>query len=112
MATVRMAAGSVLGTVTDTANAISSTVNTISGGMGILNDMVTTMRNKRQESTLVEMISYRSNLISDAALEQVKREENIRNYIGSDPAKQEAYNNFSNKLNEAFTNYDKTPESE
>lgn len=106
MATVRMAAGNLLGTVADTANAVSTTMNTVAGGVSILNDMVNNIKNKRRESTLVEMISYRDNLINDASLDAVKREENIRSYIGNDEAKQKSFNDFHNKLNDAFQKYD------
>lgn len=107
MATARMAAGNVLGVVTDVANTISVTSNTIANGVGILNDMVQNIKNKRQESNLVEMISFRTNLMSDAALDAVKREENIRSYIGNDEGKQESYNSFHAKLEQAFEKYDK-----
>lgn len=106
MATVRMAAGNLLGTVADTANALSTTMNTVAGGVSIFNDMVNNIKNKRRESTLVEMISYRDNLINDASLDAVKREENIRSYIGNDEAKQKSFNEFHNKLQTAFEQYD------
>lgn len=107
MATARMAAGNVLGVVTDVANTISVTSNTIANGVGILNDMVQNLKNKRQESNLVEMISFRNNLMSDASLDAVKREEAIRSYIGNDESKQKSYNDFHSKLQEAFKLYDK-----
>lgn len=106
MATVRMAAGNLLGTVADTANAISTAMNTVAGGVSILNDMVNNIKNKRRESTLVEMISYRDNLINDASLDAVKREENIRSYIGNDEGKQKSFTDFHSKLEEAFKAYD------
>lgn len=112
MATVRMAAGNLLSTVADTANTVSTTMNTISGGVSILNDMVQSIKNKRRESTLVEMISYRDNLINDASLDAVKREENIRSYIGEDSTKQESFNNFHEKLLNAFQIYDKKQSEE
>jgi len=107
MATARMAAGNVLGVVTDVANTISVTSNTIANGVGILNDMVQNIKNKRQEGNIVEMISFRQTLIEDASLNAVKREENIRAYIGNDEGKQESYNKFTEKLNAAFVAYDK-----
>ncbi|QDP54376.1 MAG: hypothetical protein Unbinned4120contig1000_28 [Prokaryotic dsDNA virus sp.] len=107
MATLRTATGSVLGVVTDTAGAVSSAANTISGSMGILNDMVTTARRKRKETTIVEMITFRNNLIQDSALDQVKREETIRTYIGNDEEKQKSFNAFEQKLNAAFEKHDK-----
>lgn len=107
MATVRMAAGNLLGTVADTANTISSVANTISGGVSILNDMVQNVKNKRREATLVEMISYRDNLMNDASLDAVKREENIKNYIGNDENKQKSFNDFHEKLEKAFVVYDR-----
>lgn len=107
MASARMAAGGVLSVVTDLANTISVTSNTIANGVGILNDMVQNIKNKRQEGTLVEMITFRQTLIEDASLNAVKREEAIRAYIGNDQVKQDAYNQFSDKLKEAFNKYDK-----
>lgn len=112
MATVRMAAGNLLSTVADSANTISTVMNTVSGGVGILNDMVQNVKNKRRESTLVEMISFRDNLINDASLDAVKREENIRSYIGNDEGKQTAFNNFHQKLENAFKAYDQKSEEE
>lgn len=106
MATVRMAAGNMLSTIADTANAVSTTMNTISGGISILNDMVQNVKNKRRESTLVEMISFRDNLINDASLDAVKREENIKSYIGNDENKQKSFIEFSEKLTNAFKVYD------
>src|SRR3982750_1338657 len=98
MATVRMAAGNLLGTIADTANTVSVLANTVSGSVSILNDMVQNVKNKRRESTLVEMISFRDNLINDASLDAVKREENIRSYIGNDEGKQNSFNQFHEKL--------------
>ena len=107
MATLRTATGSVLGVVTDTAGAVSSAANTISGSMGILNDMVTTARRKRRETTIVEMKVFRKNLIQDSALDQVKREESIVNYIGNDEQKQKSFNDFEAELKSAFDVFDK-----
>lgn len=107
MATLRTATGSVLGVVTDTAGAVSSAANTISGSMGILNDMVTTARRKRKETSIVEMKVFRKNLIQDSALDQVKREESIINYIGNDEAKQKSFNDFEAELKAAFEDHDK-----
>ena len=107
MATARMATGNVLGVITDVASTISTVSNTVSNGVGILNDMVQNLKTKRQQSNLVEMISFRTNLMSDASVDAVKREENIRAYIGNDEHKQECYNNFHKKLEEAFVQFDK-----
>lgn len=112
MATVRMAAGNLLGTVADTAGAISATMNTLNGGVSILNDMVQNVKHKRREATLVEMISFRDNLIDDASLDAVKRAENIMSYIGNDVNKQEKFNEFSEKLKSAFVEYDKKSNEE
>jgi hypothetical protein len=106
MASVRMAAGNMLSTVADTANAVSGVMNTVSGGVSILNDMVQNVKNKRREATLVEMISFRDNLINDASIDAVKREENILSYIGNDVNKQKSFEDFHTKLENAFKAYD------
>lgn len=107
MATLRTTTGSLLGTVTDTANTISTLANTISGGVNILNDMVQSTRTKRNEANTVEMISFRDNLFNDASLDAVKREETIRAYIGNDELKQDSFKKFYTKLTSAFEKSDK-----
>lgn len=107
MANARMAAGGILGVITDVSNTLSTTSNTISNGVGILNDMVQNIKTKRQESNIVEMIGFRDTLIEEASIAAVKREENIRSYIGSDEVKQTAYNEYHAKLRDAFVTFDK-----
>lgn len=107
MANIRTASGAALGTVTDLANTLSTTANTVSGGINILNDMVQNIKTKRQDANLVEMITYRDNLINDASVEAVKREEVIRTYIAEDTVKQEKFTEFHNKLTSAFKDHDK-----
>src|SRR5207237_10319719 len=94
MATVRMAAGSLLSTVSDTANAVSGIANTISGGVGILNSKVQTIMKKQQLSEVVELHNYETQLIKNSNLENVRLEETVRSYIGNDEAKKEAYNKY------------------
>lgn len=112
MATFRMAGSNLLSAVADSAGTVSATFNTISGGVAILNDMVQNVKNKRREATLVEMISFRDNLVNDASIDAVKREENIRNYLGNDTVKQESFNKFSEKLTSAFDIYDQKVKSD
>lgn len=107
MATARMAGGNVLGVITDVSATISTVSNTVSNSVSILNDMVNNLKTKREESYISEMISFRDNLKEEATLAAVKREENIRNYIGNDKAKQDVYNNYMKKLDEAYVAYDK-----
>lgn len=106
MTSLRMAGSQVLGTVSDTASAISSTVNALAGGMNIINDYVTTARNKQREANVVSMTTFRQQLMEDATLEAVKRQENIANYIGNDPTKTAAYDKFWEKLQKEFDKYD------
>lgn len=107
MANARMAAGGLLGVITDVSNTISTTSNTISNGVGILNDMVQNIKTKRQESNIVEMIGFRDTLIEEASIAAVKREENIRAYIGNDEGKQKSYTDYEAKLRNAFIQFDK-----
>jgi hypothetical protein len=107
MATTRMAAGGLLSVITDVSTTISTVSNTVSNGVGILNDMVQNIKQKRQEGNIVEMLDYRDTIIENAQLNKVKREENIRAYIGQDQVKQDVFNNYGEKLREAFVKYDK-----
>ena len=107
MATARMAAGGVLGVITDVTNTISTTSNTISNSVAILNDMVDNLRTRRQKADVVNMKSYERNLLQDAATDQVKREEAIRMYIGEDKEKQKSYNEFYTELQKALEDHEK-----
>ena len=100
MATLRTAAGNVLSTVSDGAQTISNTFNTLSGGVSILNGMVQHIRLKQTYQHEVDLASFEDNLLKDASLDAVKREENIRSYIGNDTTKQELFNEFHQKLSD------------
>lgn len=107
MATVRMAAGNLLGTVSDTANAISTTMNTVAGGISILNSKVQVMHQKQRIAGIAEIENFEEQLIKNSNLENVKLEETVRAYIGNDPEKQAAYNKYDEKLRAAIAKFRK-----
>lgn len=87
-------------------------MNTISGGISILNSMVQNIKLKREEDHLAEMIDYRETRIKEADIAHVKREEEIRNYIGNDPEKAKCFNEFDARLRKAYAEYDARKKSE
>ncbi len=102
MATARMAIGNVLGVVSDASTAVSSVFSTLNGGASMLNDYVARQRIKQQDTTKVELHQFRKHLIQDAAIENLKREETVRSYIGDDTVKQEAFKSYTKELNDLF----------
>lgn len=102
MATARLAIGNVLGVVSDASTAVSSVFSTINGGASMLNDYVARQRIKQQDTTKIELHQFRKHLIQDATIENLKREETVRAYVGNDAEKQKSYNEYLEELNNLF----------
>lgn len=115
MASVRMATGSVLATITDSANAVSSVVNTFSSSLAMLNDYVARQRGLQQERAIVENTTFRTQLVQEANLEITQRQEKIDQYLEGNPRRKEIYDQSNAALLKAFADYDKRnaqPEAE
>lgn len=67
MATTRIAASSLLDTVTKTANAVSLTVDTISSGIEMANSYVGRHRQQQVLTNQLELADFKSRLVSDTA---------------------------------------------
>lgn len=72
MATTRMTFGSLLGMVTNTANAVGDLAGTIGDGINMLNKFVETASIDQRERHVVHRTDYRSQLIRDSAIEMAK----------------------------------------
>lgn len=97
MATSRAALGSVLSTVTDTANAISGVVNTISGGFDMANSFVRHHQVKQRIDQKLDMSSYTDRKIEEISLETAQRKLQIAQTL-ADPALVDYYNDSYSKL--------------
>ena len=102
MATARMALGSVLGTVTDTATAISSIVSTITDGSGMMHDYVKDARNKQKLRIVADQDDYVTRLATERAKENVQRKVDIIEWCGNDTNKQTMFNDELTRLEKLF----------
>ncbi len=98
MATVRMAAGSVLNVVTDVASVISNTSNTLSGAIAMAQTYVQRQSIKQQDNTKIELATHRQRLIEDTAMENTKRLESQKNYLTANSERAGLYEKEYNKL--------------
>lgn len=72
-ATTRIATGSLLGMVQQTANTVTSIVSTVDNSVSMLNDFVSRHRTMQAEKNVVELHLYKVRLIEDTALEISER---------------------------------------
>jgi hypothetical protein len=72
MATTRMTFGSLLGMVTNTANAVGDLAGTLGDGVGMLNKFVESASIDQRERHVVHRTTYRSQLIRDSAMDMAK----------------------------------------
>ena len=72
MATTRMTFGSILGMVTNTANAVGDLAGTVGDGVSMLNKFVESASIDQRERHVVHRTSYRSQLIRDSAMDMAK----------------------------------------
>jgi hypothetical protein len=106
MATTRMAAGSILGSVTDVANSISAVFNTVTDSVSMAHNYVKHQRSKQEETQLVDQINFRNRLVEDTAKENTKRQEEITNWLSNNEIRTQLYNKNHSQLLEAFAKYD------
>lgn len=91
MATSKAALGSVLSTVTDTANAISGVVNTISGGLDMANSFVRHQQVKQRFDQKADMADYKVRKLEEISLETAQRKQQIAQTL-ADPVLATYYN--------------------
>lgn len=98
MANARVATGAILSTVTDTANAVSGVVNTISGGLDMLNSFVRHNQAKQRIDQLVDTELHKERLMETIALETAERKNQIAQALAN-PELVDYYNETYAKLN-------------
>jgi hypothetical protein len=90
-ATLRSTAGSILGAVAESANAVGSLFTAASGGAAMLNTYVSDARTKQGDRSIVEMHSYRSRLIEETAEQNSLRRMRIVDAINGNPQLKKIY---------------------
>ena len=102
MATIGNAVTSVMDVITSTSGTLVSTVNTVAGGMSMLNDFVGAQRTMQTKRLAITGIEYDDVLMETAALDALKREEKIKAYVGNDTAKADSYTKHFARLSAAL----------
>lgn len=91
MATTRLATSSLLTTVTETANALGSIVNTVNNTVSMANDFVKRHRDQQQIKNAVEAGDYVTSLVEGKTREITQRREETRKWLADDPSRAEIY---------------------
>jgi hypothetical protein len=100
--TIRQATGSVLGMITETAEALSSTVNTITSGAHMMNDFVQSHRTKQQDRILVDLADYRLHLIEEKSQENAQRQEELLTWMKDNQQRKDLYTEHFERLSKLF----------
>ena len=102
MANTRVAVGSVLATVSDTANAVSGVVNTVSNSLDMVNTFVRHQQEKQRFDQTIDLVLHKERKIEEISLESAERKKKIEDHC-KDPALAGYYNETFAKLEALFT---------
>lgn len=91
MANARVATAALLGTVTDTATAISGMVNTIAGSMDMANAFVRNQQAKQRLTHTLDLATFEKRKLEELSVETAQRKKQIADTL-SDPALRDYYN--------------------
>lgn len=91
MANARVALGAVLGTVTDVAGAVSTTTNTLTGSLDMLNAFVRDQQMRQRKSHFIGQKRFDKQLIRDLALQEAEDRKKISE-ICKDPESELYFN--------------------
>lgn len=96
-ASVRMTAGTLLGTVNEAATTVADTFGTVTKAVGMANRYVSDMAKKQEIRSLLEMEEFTNKLIEEKAMEEAIRSKSVKEFCKNEDNKQlysEAYNRF------------------
>lgn len=79
-ATVRMTAGTLLGTVNSAATTVADTFGTATKAVGMLNSYVSTMAEKQAIRTKLEMHTFVNKLAEETAMNETMRKKSIEEF--------------------------------
>jgi uncharacterized protein YqiB (DUF1249 family) len=97
MATARATTAAVLGTVTDTAGAISGLVNTISNSLDMMNAFVRHNQEKQRFDQSIDLDNYKVAKVEEYSLAEGERKKSIADRC-KDPEVMNYYNNAYSRL--------------
>lgn len=79
-ASIRMTAGTLLGTVNEAATTVADTFGTATKAVGMLNRYVTDMADKQTIRSKLEMHEFTTKLVEEKAMEETIRKKNIQEF--------------------------------
>lgn len=91
MATARQTGASLLGTISNTANMLSSTVNVIADSVEMAHSYVNKHRTMQVKKNLIELDNYDQTLIKDTAKANLERDEAITKWLDQETARRDKY---------------------
>jgi vancomycin resistance protein YoaR len=92
MANARIAASSLMDTVTNTANMLSSVVNVAADSVNMLGGYVSKHRIMQQKRTLIELDNFENILVEETTLANVKRHETIEQFVTENESRRTKWN--------------------
>lgn len=87
-ASVRMTAGTLLGTVNEAATTVADTFSTVTKAVGMANTYVSTMATKQQVRTKLELAEFTTKLIEEKAMEEAIRQKNVLEFCKDEQSQQ------------------------
>ena len=96
--TSRLTFGAVLGTVTETASAVTAIANTITVGVGMANSYVREAAFEQQKAAEISRLTFEENLYELAAQKEAERKLLILNFTNKSPQHAALYEAAYNRL--------------
>jgi hypothetical protein len=98
MATTRIATASLLTTVTETAQALGSIVNTVNNTVSMANDFVKRHRDQQVIKNAVEQGDYVTALVEGKTREITLRREETKKWLDADASRQKIHDQVLNEV--------------
>lgn len=89
MATLNMAAGALLSTVTTTAETVSNIFSSVSTGAQMINDFAKNARENQLTNIKLSKVGYVDNLMTQKTMEIDAQRQLLADYVGNDQVKKE-----------------------
>jgi hypothetical protein len=108
MATTRMTVGSLLGMITNTANAVGDLAGTIGDGVSMLNKFVESASVDQRERHVAHRTNYRDQLILDTSIAMASANADALKFCRESDDNAQLFTAAQSKLLNAFTAFDST----
>ena len=106
MATTRMAFGAVLGTITDTAKAVSDLVTTAGDGIGMLHATVHQASQHQKQRHVADNVSFREELVTESSMRIAATGATALAFCRESDDNKQLFEDAQAKLLEAFATFD------